>query len=47
MTAIVLLGKSYVDAPYFKDGFEYPHPNNNFSTSSFCQLDLTYLDVKL
>lgn len=46
MTAIVLLGKEYADAPYFVDGFGYPQPNNNFSTfSSFYQLDFTHLEV--
>jgi hypothetical protein len=46
MTAIVLLGKEYYDAPYFVDGFGYPQPNNNFSTfSSANQLDFTYLEV--
>ncbi|PMD61154.1 uncharacterized protein K444DRAFT_500382, partial [Hyaloscypha bicolor E] len=46
MTAIVLLGKHYVDAPFFTDGFGYALPANNFSTlSSLEQLDFTYLTI--
>ncbi|KAG4439472.1 hypothetical protein IFR05_005051 [Cadophora sp. M221] len=46
MTAIVLLGKEYNDAPYLVDGFGYPQPNNSFSTStSGSQLHFTYLEI--
>lgn len=46
MTAIVLLGKHYLRAPYFVDGFGYPQPENNFSTDFLLdQLDFTYLEV--
>jgi hypothetical protein len=46
MTAIVLLGKHYIDAPFFTDGFGYPSPANNFTTeSSGEQLDFTYLAI--
>jgi hypothetical protein len=46
MTVIVLLGKHYIDAPFFTDGFGYALPANNFSTlSSLEQLDFTYLTI--